>query len=93
MYLCIHCYQFCPLRCIYLSFIVFHSYIYVGTTFTDDEIIGIAVVKGLSGGPLIISDDLAQVPTPRLRVIQQIIPPIGIAATPVDILDREMPEV
>ena len=67
--------------------------LFTGTTFTDNEIVGIAIVKALSGGPLIISDNLAQVPTSRLRVIQQIIPPIGIAATPIDILDREMPEI
>ena len=65
----------------------------VGTSFTDDEIVGIAVVKALSGGPLIISDDLAQVPSSRARIMQQIIPPIGVAATPIDLLHREMPEL
>ena len=64
-----------------------------GTSFTDDEIIAIAIVKALSGGPLVISDDLTEVSTARRRIIQQIIPPIGKAAIPLDILDREMPEL
>jgi alpha-galactosidase len=48
-----------------------------GTSFTHEEIIGIATVKALSGGPLIISDHLSSVPPHRLRIAKQLIPPTG----------------
>ena len=47
------------------------------TVFTQDEIIGIAVVKALSGGPLIISDSLSAVPEDRMHIAKQLIPPTG----------------
>jgi hypothetical protein len=50
-------------------------------------------VKALSGGSIIISDDLASVPLERLKVAQSILPPLGLAAVAVDLLDREIPEV
>jgi alpha-galactosidase len=44
------------------------------TGYSDDEIIGIATVKAMSGGSFIISDDLATVPSRRIRLAQQLMP-------------------
>jgi hypothetical protein len=63
------------------------------TSFTDEEIIGIATVKGLCGGSFIVSDNLASIPSHRLRILQQLLPPTNISAVPIDLLSREMPEV
>ena len=63
------------------------------THYTDDEVIGIATVKALSGGSIIISDDLLKVSRDRLRIADNILPTIGLAAIPVDLLEREMPEI
>lgn len=61
--------------------------------FTLDEIHGIATAKALSGGSLIISDDLEQVSDARLRIVQQLLPPTNCAAVAVDLLERQMPEI
>lgn len=63
------------------------------TSFTDDEIIGMATIKGLCGGSIIVSDDLVTVPKDRLRILQQILPPTNHSAIPLDLLEREMPEI
>jgi hypothetical protein len=63
------------------------------TSFSEDEIVGIATVKALSGGSFIISDDLAAVPARRLRLAQQLLPATNRAAIPLDLMEREMPEL
>eukprot|EP01041_Mallomonas_annulata_P010610 gene10610-22149_t len=63
------------------------------TSFTEDEIIGIATVKAMSGGSFILSDDLSSVPDHRMRIAQKLIPATNISAVAVDILDVEMPEL
>jgi hypothetical protein len=61
--------------------------------FTDDEIRGIATSKALSGGSLIISDDLQMISPERFRIAQQLLPPARDAAVAVDLLERETPEL
>ena len=65
-----------------------------GTTqYTYDELISIATIKALSGGSLIISDDLGNVVSSRLKIAQKILPTMPGHGTPLDILHNEMPEV
>jgi hypothetical protein len=63
------------------------------TSFTDDEIRGIATVKAFSGGSIIISDDLAAVHVKRLAILKQILPCVDHAAVVLDLLERPMPEL
>ncbi len=61
--------------------------------FNEDEIIGITTVKALSGGSILISDDLAKISSKRFRLMQQLLPPTNTAATAVDLMDKETPEL
>ena len=63
------------------------------TSFTDEEIVGIATVKAMSGGSFILSDDLASVAEDRMRVAHQLLPATNQAAVAVDLLDSETPEL
>jgi hypothetical protein len=47
------------------------------TEFSLNELHAIAVVKALSGGPLVISDSLSVVPEERMQIVKQLIPPSG----------------
>ena len=51
---------------------------------------GIAVVKALSGGPFIISDNIASISSTRMRIAQQLLPPSGKPAVAIDLLDKEV---
>ena len=61
--------------------------------FSEDEIVGIATVKALSGGSFVMSDDIGAVPPHRLRIAQQLLPATNRAAVPLDLLEREMPQL
>ena len=63
------------------------------TSFTDDEIVGIATVKAMSGGSFVLSDDLAVVPEDRMRIAHQLLPATNQSAVAVDLLDSDMPEL
>ena len=63
------------------------------TNYTNNEILGIATVKAMSGGSFIISDDLNVVPVERMRLAQQLLPATNIAGIPLDLLDKECPEI
>lgn len=65
----------------------------LSTHFNDDEIRGIATVKAMSGGSIIISDHLPAVSKDRMRIVRSILPTISTSAVPLDLLDREMPEI
>ncbi|HLF28062.1 MAG TPA: glycoside hydrolase family 36 protein [Anaerolineae bacterium] len=52
-----------------------------------------ASVVGLSGGLLITSDDLPTLPLSRRRYIDALLPPLGDQALPLDLFEREMPEL
>ena len=64
-----------------------------GTNYSSNEFLSIATVKALSGGSLIISDNLEVVSQSRLEVIQQLLPVTGRAAVAIDLLEREIPEL
>jgi hypothetical protein len=71
-----------------------------GASFSEDEVWGLAVVKAMSGGSFVLSDDLKCLTnsddediTSRLRLLQQILPISGSAATAVDLLDRDISEI
>ena len=61
--------------------------------FSEDEIIGIVTVKAFSGGTFIISDDLECVSVDRMKLAMKLLPPTNIAAVPLDLLVREIPEI
>ena len=63
------------------------------TNYNNNEIIGIATIKAMSGGSFIISDDLNAVPLERMRLAQQLLPATNIAGVPLDLLDKECPEI
>ena len=46
-----------------------------------------------TGGSLIISDDLAAIPADRVRLAQQLLPATNIPAMPLDLMDKECPEI
>ena len=64
-----------------------------GTRFSGPEARALASAKAMSGGAFVVSDDLARVPATRRRWLCQCTPATGVAAVPVDLLEREMPEV
>jgi alpha-galactosidase len=53
----------------------------------------VCFVQALSGGSFIISDDLSAVPSRRLRLAQQLLPATNRSAIPLDLMEREMPEL
>lgn len=61
--------------------------------FSEAELVGIATVKALSGGSLILSDDFDQVSSRRMRIAQKLLPPTDQAAVAVDLCYRETPEL
>lgn len=57
-----------------------------------DEVRSLASVIALTGGSLLISDDLAKVKPERLRIAEALTPVIGERARVLDWFDHEMPE-
>ena len=55
------------------------------------EVQALATVIALSGGLLLLSDDLPALPPERLRLIQQLFPPVGDAPQALDWLDSSTP--
>ncbi len=62
------------------------------TKLSLDETRTLASVIGLSGGMMLSSDDLDKVPPERLDLISMLLPVLPQAATPVDLMERDMPE-
>lgn len=62
------------------------------TSLTQDEVIALASVIAMSGGLLVLSDDLAALTPERRRLIDPLLPVLGKAALGLDWLEREMPE-
>jgi len=48
---------------------------------------------GLSGGMVLSSDNFATLRPGRLKYLRQVLPPSGDSATPVDLFERELPEL
>lgn len=59
---------------------------------TLDEVQSLASVIALTGGSLLVSDDLPKLPPERLRIAEVLLPVIGERARVVDWFDAEMPE-
>jgi len=62
------------------------------TKLTLDEVRSLASVIALSAGMTLSSDDLEKVPPERLDILSMLLPPLPRSATPVDLLDRDIPE-
>jgi alpha-galactosidase len=60
---------------------------------TLDETRFLATVIALSGGMVFLSDDMAKVPPERLDIARLLLPPLGRAAVPVDLMERFPPSV
>lgn len=61
--------------------------------FSKEELIGIATSKALSGGSMIVSDDLAAVSPERWDMFLKLLPPTNQPAVAVDLFEQEMPEL
>jgi alpha-galactosidase len=62
------------------------------TKLTLDETQSLATAIGLSGGMMLSSDDLGQVPPERLELISMLVPVLPRSAVPVDLMVGDMPE-
>lgn len=63
------------------------------THLTLDEVRSLASVIALTGGSLLVSDDLPKLPSERLRIAEVLLPVIGARARVLDWFDAEMPEL
>ena len=55
------------------------------------EVQSLSTVIGLTGGSILVSDDLPQLPKDRLRLAQVLLPVIGERAVVMDLLEKDMP--
>lgn len=62
------------------------------TKITLDETRSMAAAIALSGGMMLSSDDLELVPPERIEILSMMLPALPRSATPVDLIDRDMPE-
>lgn len=62
------------------------------TKLTLDETRTLASVIGLSGGMMLVSDDLEQLPPDRLALLSMLVPVLPHGAVPEDLMERDMPE-
>jgi alpha-galactosidase len=58
-----------------------------------DEVRSLASAIALTGGSLLVSDDLPKLPVDRLRIAEALLPVIGERARVIDWFDAEMPEM
>jgi alpha-galactosidase len=63
------------------------------TKLTLPEVESLASAIALTGGSLLVSDDLPQLPPERLRIAEVLLPVIGERARVIDWFDAEMPEM
>ena len=63
------------------------------THLTLDEVQSLASVISITGGSLLVSDDLPKLPADRLRIAEVLLPVIGERAWVIDWFDAEMPEL
>jgi alpha-galactosidase len=62
------------------------------TKLTLEETRSLVTAIGLSGGMALSSDDLERVSADRLALLSMLLPPLPRPATPVDLMERDMPE-
>ncbi len=60
---------------------------------SEIEVRSWASLVGLSGGLIALGDDLPSLPLQRRRYIASLVPLLGDSALPLDLLEREMPEL
>ena len=63
------------------------------THLTLDEVQSLASVIALTGGSLLVSDDLPKLPAERRRIAEVLLPVMGERARVIDWFDAEMPEM
>ena len=63
-----------------------------GTSFTSDEIVGIASVIAMSGAMCLLSDDLKLVSESRLALAKSLNPATGKSAVALDLMEQRIPE-
>ncbi len=63
------------------------------THLTEAEVLSRVTLVGLSGGMVVDSDDLTRLPPERLELLSLLSPLLSPGGQPMDILEREMPEV
>lgn len=61
--------------------------------FTNEEVMGLASVKAMSGGSMIISDNFENISKSRMHILLKILPPSNKAAIAIDLLEHEVPEL
>jgi alpha-galactosidase len=59
---------------------------------TLDEVRAFASAVGLTGGMVVLSDDLAELPPERLEIVAKLLPPLPARALPLDYFDAGIPE-
>jgi alpha-galactosidase len=63
------------------------------TALTPDEVQTLATVVAMSGGMTLDSDDLTRLPPERRRMLARLLSLRGEAAVPLDLLERDVPQV
>jgi len=63
------------------------------TALTADEVVTLATVIGMSGGMLLDSDNLTRLEPERRAMLARLLPLQGEAAIPLDLFEREMPQL
>lgn len=60
---------------------------------TEEEVKSLTAVIGLSGGMVLSSDNLTTLSKIRANYLSLLLPPYGSSATPVDLFEREVPQI
>ncbi len=80
----------------YLHGRLFHNdpdHLVVRDPLTLDQARVLATNVALSGGQVLAGDELYNLPAERLGIIKKVLPPCGKAATPLDLFEKQMPEI
>jgi alpha-galactosidase len=62
------------------------------TELTRDEIHLLVTILGMTGGALVLSDDIANVDLSRLALATAVLPPTPLHGRPTDLMEHELPE-
>jgi alpha-galactosidase len=64
-----------------------------GSALTDEEVLAQVTMAGLSGGLVLLSDELEAIPPERRALVSTLVPPLLDGMDVLDLFEREMPEV
>jgi alpha-galactosidase len=64
-----------------------------GSDLTDDEVLSQVTMAGLSGGLVLLSDDLDTISPERRALVSTLVPPLLDGMDVLDLFEQEMPEV